>query len=228
MTKHSSKFDLRLAAYGVAAATAAATEAQAGVIYTPGPQTTPVNGSVFLLFHPTNGQIGQGFNAQAQFEILHSEDSTTTTSGALSFFTSAIFRSASGVAGPGGLLANRFGLNQSIGSALAFTGQVLAVRTSNGSRGLWSGQRGFAGLRFTFNGNTHYAWADISVDSQRLQATVHCIAFEDTPNAPIRTPSTFSHNCADTSSDVPEPSSLALMALGSAGLLAWRRKKQAA
>lgn len=227
--------DLRLAAYGAIATAAAATQAHAGVIYTAGPQTTPINGDVFLRFTPTPGQIGTALDPNAQFVLPHrvfTTTTTTTTTQPPNVFTLSRSVRLEGLPSGGvavdSFYANLLGFNQLVGNALFFSSGGVLAYTYYGAFGPWLGQRGFAGLNFVFNGNTHFGWADISVDAQTLQATVHCIAFEDTADTEISTPSSFTYSCSNATNDVPEPSSLGLMAMGVAGLMAYRRRKKAA
>lgn len=61
-------------------------------------------------------------------------------------------------------------------------------------------------------GSPHFGWRGLSVDSA-LNITVHDFAIESEANTPIR---------AGQGRPVPEPGTLALLALGAAGLAAWR------
>ncbi|MDZ4656430.1 MAG: PEP-CTERM sorting domain-containing protein [Bythopirellula sp.] len=81
---------------------------------------------------------------------------------------------------------------------------------------------GFLGLTIEIGGNTHYGWAHMDVGdvvlgppdvSQSFNAVLKCIAFEDVPGAPALT----------VDCDIPEPTTMGLLALGATGLLAMRR-----
>jgi hypothetical protein len=78
--------------------------------------------------------------------------------------------------------------------------------------------RAYLGLRFPIGGQEHYGWANLSVstggefDSQ-IAATLSGYAYNTVPNQPI------------FAGQVPEPGTLGLLALGSLGIAAWRRKK---
>jgi len=81
----------------------------------------------------------------------------------------------------------------------------------------WSvGSRGFLGLRINL-GNTHYGWADVSINpvaGSSFNHTLHGYAFE---------------NVADTAilaGAVPEPSMATLLIAGAAGVGAMRRRRK--
>ncbi len=82
-------------------------------------------------------------------------------------------------------------------------------------QGFADGQDGFVGFAFESGGETHYGWATLNIDLN-LPGTVTISewAYESSANAPI------------VVGAVPEPSSLALLAMGAGGLAAWRHRKK--
>lgn len=116
-----------------------------------------------------------------------------------------------------------------VGPTLAATYQWDAMTTLN--RSLVSGGQflseadgwiwgsNFIGFRFDANGQTLYGWGRIDASNRAGGGTLTIAewAYEDS-GASIRVGQT-------TSSSVPAPDSLALLALGAGGLGAWRRRK---
>lgn len=78
----------------------------------------------------------------------------------------------------------------------------------------FTNDRGFVGLQFAFGGNTHYGWAEITHLGSGNGTTLHAFGFNDAPGAPSVIPSA-----------IPEPNSMALLAAGAAGAVAFRRRK---
>ncbi len=83
--------------------------------------------------------------------------------------------------------------------------------------GQWNGlpASGDVGLSIVRSGNTYYGWANIVVNSD-YTVTLKAFGFNETPDA--------SQLAGDAT---PEPSSIVLLALGAAGIAAYRRKKVA-
>jgi hypothetical protein len=92
-------------------------------------------------------------------------------------------------------------------------------------KGFADGVTGYSGFVFRISGRSHYGWVEwthtLATGPGGGLLHVHNWAFEDTPGTPI--------HIADTGDTgvVPEPGSLALLAAGAGGLLAWRRRRSA-
>jgi hypothetical protein len=90
-----------------------------------------------------------------------------------------------------------------------------------------SKQFAYLGVEFqdpSLGDGTYYGWISVSAQTDAI-ATVNGWAFNNTPNSCIGAGQT-SGTCADATA--PEPSSLALFALGAAGLAAVRARRKAA
>lgn len=84
----------------------------------------------------------------------------------------------------------------------------------------WSlGDTGYFGFKFIKDGNTHYGWAEMTLSSSSLQATINEAWYNDTPDGAVTVGSTA----------VPEPAHVSLglgaLALGAAGLRRTRQKR---
>jgi len=83
--------------------------------------------------------------------------------------------------------------------------------SSTASSGDFLGQSGkYLGVEFQIDGETHYGWVQIDVNATATQATINAYGYQDVAGTPALT---------------PEPGSLALLALGAAGIAARRRRK---
>lgn len=202
----------------------------------PGTATTSVNwdldgnGSVDFIFNYRfpNTATGSGVIWQANmnpFTGLAATNGTVGYQGAFIRYTTAL---PSGFS-IGGTLANSAGGGANNWSTA--TQAVLGSRYRSGGipsyySGFASGPGGthnavapgtpaFVGFRFTLNGQTHYGWIQLSVGPGSIDFI--SAAYENTPGAAI------------AAGAIPEPSSLAMLALGAVGVtgltIARRRRR---
>jgi hypothetical protein len=100
------------------------------------------------------------------------------------------------------------------------------------SGGPWKSARNrFLGLKFLINGEVHFGWARLSVlankHKEEVTATLTGYAYETVANTPIAAGQTSGTAEAASLTDpapASEPTMLGWLAVGSAGLSAWRRE----
>lgn len=122
--------------------------------------------------------------------------------------------------------------NKLLGGIYGVDGEVLSQygpwRQGGGTH------KGYVGLKFTINGETHFGWARVitlSGFSTAFRAVLTGYAYETTPNTPIITGKTSSATHASVAPEIaPAVShqSLGTLALGTNGLSIWRRKEDLA
>ncbi len=222
----------RLNSYGAMAvaimSSAAVNPAQAGLTFwDAGNLSTGPGGNIY--FNMTTGAANTSNAAGMDFRFWQSSNvfsnNATYAARAKGLTTGAGFfnfgvRATSQNVGPGGTFTQqvllgsfrRFSTQTFLNSTTFVT---VPVTVRNGNWG--SGGRGFLGLRFEITGVAHYGWADITVDRDNMQVTLHRFGYNDVGGEDIH-----------AGPPVPEPSSALLLAMGAAGLAAYRRKKKAA
>ena len=215
----------RLALYGVAAGAAlasGASQANADLItldltgLSLSTRTTPINGNLFFDVNATSpgAAVGTAFFAGADFYFKNSSGGGTMTAG---------------IVGTGSTLnaivvskfdAVRFTTSDNIGpSAAKFLNfAFIAFQSTGGTSGNFApGDTGYIGLRFTFAdpSDIHYGWANITLNND-YTVTLNALGYESDAN-------TAAHVEAAA---IPEPSTIALLALGAVGVAAFRKRQR--
>jgi len=113
-----------------------------------------------------------------------------------------------------------------IGSGSVFYGSGL-VASTDGSGGWLPTQSGFLGFRFEIGGVNHFGWASITTDSTGVAGVLNTLAYEQCPGASILAGDSVGQSCDATksSTSVPAPGSLALLAIGALPLLRHRARQ---
>jgi hypothetical protein len=115
-------------------------------------------------------------------------------------------------------VAKAFQPGQAIGGSTIPKGIFLSDK-KNGLKGKWPNtlsESRYVGLSFTSNGNTHFGWAEVSVELGSAALNVHRVAYNDEPGGPISVDA------------IPEPSTMGLMLLGAAGIAVLKRRRRKA
>jgi len=209
----------RISGYGVAVAAVLSSTSSKGsvVFFDVNPDATgsnSANGSVLLSFSLTGVVATDGSHVvNEQFNATHTYGAATST-----FPTSSkLTFHANGTAAfnPYPLAyGTTIGPGQSIDPTATGSNLTGFFETPKGH---WSnGQEAYLALKFDNSGTPNYGWADITVNSP-ASITLHSFAYDDAGN-PV---------AAGSINPVPEPTQIALFALGATGLVAYRRRKQA-
>jgi hypothetical protein len=229
-TRLNSKFNKSLSAYIAAAGaagvalTAASPSAEAKVVYTPA-NTRLYNGTFPI---DLNNDGVADISLIAAFQVY-------------SFYRTYLHVSPGagnavvGVAAGAAQLAwgVRIGPNVAFDPAAQLIESEWRCQSSYCSAGAWgNGAKGYLGIKFQINGQTHYGWARLSIG--RLPATLTGYAYETIPNKPIIAGkrSEASESAAVRPDEVLAPgktqASLAMLARGADSIAIWRREEEAA
>ncbi|MBC8549617.1 MAG: PEP-CTERM sorting domain-containing protein [Candidatus Brocadiales bacterium] len=94
------------------------------------------------------------------------------------------------------------------------------INNTTGTYGNFLDSRGFLGVRFDIAGNTHFGWVDVEVASQSPfdKLTIYGWGYEDEANTAIL--------AGAGQEAIPEPATLFTLAMGVAGIYAWRRGRR--
>jgi hypothetical protein len=216
-----SKLDKKLAAYTLAGAAAFATPALAhadGITYLPNVDTTVPQGNSysFNLSGPSSADVvlsaalGTVNNGNA---VDPSNNITFATNNNAEVYGGGIPGNADPLAA-GGLLdpSNPNGWNPA--------GKLGNYDTvTNTTQGLWSpGTDAFLGFYFQGTNGPQAGWAEVTTGAADASFEVLSYAYQDQANTPI---------LAGQTAATPEPGTMALIALGAAGLFALRRRRAA-
>jgi hypothetical protein len=220
----------RLALYGIAAGAAlagGAAPADANTItldLTTLPltsRTTPVDGSLYFDVNASSAAAAVSTSpfAGADFHVFNTHNGAKTLAGA-----SNNGMGINGIASTNGIKAARFSASNFVGPQNNFASHLVKLGSRNPITNFGNfapGDTGSIGLRFTIGSATHYGWATLTLNSN-LTVALDVLGYETTPD-------TASHVEAANRPSVPDRgSSLALLALGAAGLLALRRQQASA
>lgn len=208
----------RLAGYGAAVAAAlGTTSAEAAINFVDiNPDATGTTNAntpgILLSFDLAGNVVTNGTHlAGEQFFFGHTYNivGSTFTSSKLTLGTT------NGIAA---FAVNRLAYGTTIGPGQDFDPTTQGTGTMMGivKAGWYPGAQGYLGLRFNNNGVANYGWAQVITPNVRT-IVLQGFAYDDQGN-PV---------AAGSLQPVPEPSQIALFALGAAGVAAYRRRKAA-
>ena len=207
--------DKKLLAYAIAAG-ATAVPANAGIIYYAGPElSSKTTGTPINLDLDGDTVIDFLFNGQTTI----ADDTTIRNQVNTSNFYTTVPLTAGVNVSSQSMSSGLFTLNQGL-----FEDYKSPISDISGS--FANGVDAYMGLRFSISGQTHYGWALVNArlyvapsDDGIAEVKVKQYAYESLAETSLLT--------GQTSSAVPEPSSLALFALGAAGIVVARRRNSA-
>jgi hypothetical protein len=209
-------------------ALALAQVAEAKIVYTPTHKVIGLNGSY---------NLDLNHDGISDFTILERAFYSTVYN---INFLSVKPLGSNGVAGQQRHYAEALKRGVRIGSNLGFyqrPTEMCDVRTGGreGSFGPWVNVTNrYLGLKFTIKGKTHYGWARLTVKTKDGDLNINAIltgyAYETIPNHSLRAGEIAdgaNDPTPNPASDISEPATLGLLALGWPGLSIWRREESA-
>jgi hypothetical protein len=199
----------KLAVTGAALGSAlmGASSADAVPIYSNPDDQTLSPGQGKIAIHLTNLLPGIPNPPGPDAEILYNQNPTTNSLN-LTFVTLNNMAAA---------IENPLAGSANIGAGRAFLGEfnLGSVNPGQSAVGPWVGAtNAFLGMTVNVGQDFHFGWVRLSVD-ENLGIVFQDLAIESEPNVSI----------AAGAGAVPEPGSLGLLALGAAGLAAWRKRR---
>jgi hypothetical protein len=213
--------------------------AEGKIVYTPSDIPITVNGPAVQLDFNHGGVAdfsffnGEGFDAarggarppegsSARFLNIYA----VLPGNSVGVITSFTKETCAAELGPGRKVGPGKNFQQGVIPLFAIAGDYTSPGTMNCP---WQGNKGgFLGLKFVFQGQTHYGWAHITL------GTVPALtgyAFESVPNTTILTGATHGPDERSDASrppvlPVPQPASLGMLARGARGIAMWRRPEE--
>ncbi len=111
----------------------------------------------------------------------------------------------------------------SYGAPSASLGRFLYSHIGTNFYGNFLGNRGFLGVGFDISSSTHYGWVDLMLSTDASEITIYAWGYETDPGTGI--PAGVGSE-GSGGEPVPEPATLATLAMGAAGLYALRRNRK--
>lgn len=203
--------------------------AEAKIIYTKVNRVIGINHSYAIHLNHTD---------VADFKIINTEtcgpDNTCTSRvSAIPYGRNAVEGTAGSQFSPPRAYALKAGAR--IGPEKLFLGRRMAGAGQTTPGNWYNVNNRYLGLKFQIKGETHYAWARLSVQlNEGFTVTLTGYAYETVPNKPITAGATKDTDDDDQPAPASlkmhrkEPATIARLALGAPALAIWRRKESVA